>query len=299
MSGGGQVLPLPHPYLDAPHPRAMAHRGWHIGELAGMENSMASFRRALDEGYRYLETDVHASSDGVVVVCHDASLNRTTDATGPIAAQPWHVVRTARVRGREAVPSLREVLDELPDALLNIDVKADSAVEPILALVTELDAWDRICLASFSSERLARMRAVGGAKLMSACSPTEALGLRTRGWLRQAGLVPGRLGAGPFGRVLVGPGRSALRRSGLGRLGAIVPVDGQIAQVPVRQGPITVVDRAVVAAAHEAGLEVHVWTINDADRMRGLLDLGVDGLISDRPDVLREVLAERGQWPGR
>jgi glycerophosphoryl diester phosphodiesterase len=76
-------------------------------------------------------------------------------------------------------------------------------------------------------------------------------------------------------------------------------VDGQLAQVPVRHGPITVVDSAVLAEAHEAGIEVHVWTINDADRMRALLDLGVDGLISDRPDVLREVLAERGLWPGR
>jgi glycerophosphoryl diester phosphodiesterase len=263
-----------HPYLSAAYPRAMAHRGWHLDDLAGMENSMASFRRALAEGYRYLEIDVHATSDGVVVVCHDASLDRTTDGTGAIAGQPWEVVRTARIRGREAVPSLREVFDELPDALLNIDVKADSAVEPTLALVTELDAWDRICLASFSSERLSRMREVGGSKLISACSPTEALGLRTRGWLRRAGL-----------------GRGPLR--------ALGPVDGQLAQVPVRHGPITVVDPAVLAAAHEAGMEVHVWTINDAQRMRELLDLGVDGLISDRPDILREVLAERGQWPGR
>jgi glycerophosphoryl diester phosphodiesterase len=176
------------------------------------------------------------------------------------------------VCGREAVPSLREVFDELPDALLNIDVKADSAVEPTLALVTELDAWDRVCLASFSADRLARMREVGGARLISACSPAEALGLRTRGWLR---------------------------RVGLGRLNALGPVGGQLAQVPARHGPVTVVDRAVVNAAHDAGMEVHVWTINDAARMRDLLDLGVDGLISDRPDVLREVLAERGLWPGR
>jgi glycerophosphoryl diester phosphodiesterase len=249
----------------------MAHRGWHIDELAGMENSMASFRRALAEGFRYLEIDVHATSDGVVVVCHDATLDRTTDGKGRIAGQPWEVVRSARVRGREVVPSLREVFDELPDALLNIDVKADSAVEPTLSLVTELDAWDRICLASFSSDRLARMREVGGSRLITACSPAEALGLRTRGWLR---------------------------RARLGRLRAGGPVGGQLAQVPVRHGPVTVVDREVLAAAHDAGMEVHVWTINDAYRMRGLLDLGVDGLISDRPDVLREVLAERGQWPG-
>ena len=280
MNTGERVSRPAHPYLDAPYPRAMAHRGWHLDELSGMENSMASLRRALAEGFRYLEIDVHATSDGVVVVCHDASLNRTTDSTGPIAAQPWDVVRTARVRGREAVPSLREVFDELPEALLNIDVKSDSAVEPTLALVSELDAWDRICLASFSSERLSRMREVGGSKLITACSPTEAFGLRTRGWLRRAGL-----------------GRSGQGR--LRRLRALGPVDAQLAQVPVRHGPITVVDREVLAAAHEAGIEVHVWTINDAHRMRALLDLGVDGLISDRPDVLREVLAERGQWPGR
>jgi glycerophosphoryl diester phosphodiesterase len=290
----------------------MAHRGWHLDELAGMENSMASFRRALAEGYRYLEIDVHATSDGVVVVCHDASLNRTTDGAGAIAAQPWRVVRRARVRGRESVASLREVFEQLPEALLNIDVKADSAVEPTLSLVTELDAWDRICLASFSSERLARMRAVGGAKLISACSPAEALGLRTRGWLRQAGLRrPGFPRPGFSRPRYPGPGlqrpgfqspgsqRPGSQSPGSQRVPALGPVDGQLAQVPVRHGPITVVDSAVLAEAHEAGIEVHVWTINDADRMRALLDLGVDGLISDRPDVLREVLAERGLWPGR
>lgn len=262
-------LPSParHPYLASPRPRAMAHRGWHLDELAGMENSMASLRRALTEGYRYLEIDVHATSDGVVVVCHDATLDRTTDGKGSISAQPWARVRTAMVRGREPVPSLRAVLDELPEALLNIDVKADPAVVPTLELISELDAWDRICLASFSAARLARLRAVGGSRLITACSPAEVLRLRTRSWTRQA--------------------------RGRGRAGG-----GQLAQVPVRHGPVTVVDRAMLAAAHAAGMEVHVWTINDAARMRALLDLGVDGLISDRPDVLREVLAERGQWPG-
>jgi glycerophosphoryl diester phosphodiesterase len=255
----------------------MAHRGWHIDALAGMENSMASLRRAVAEGYRYLEIDVHATSDSVVVVCHDATLDRTTDARGPIAAQPWDVVRTARIRGREAVPSLREVLDELPDALLNIDVKADPAVEPTLSLISELNAWNRVCLASFSAARLQRMRNAGGSRLITACSPAEVLRLRTRSWLRQS-------------RGQTGGQSRAIRRGSDG---------GQLAQVPVRHGPVTVVDAPVLAAAHAAGIEVHVWTINDAARMRTLLDLGVDGLISDRPDVLRDVLAERGQWPGR
>lgn len=258
-----------HPYLVGPYPRPLAHRGWHLDDLAGMENSSASFHRALAEGYRYLEIDVHASSDGTVVVCHDATLDRTTDGTGPIAAQPWERVRAARVRGREPVPSLRSVLEELPRALLNIDVKADRAVEPTLQQIDELDAWDRVCLASFSAARLARMRAVGGSKLVTSCSPADAVGLRTRGWLD---------------------------RARLGRFGGLLPVAGQLAQVPRRSGPITVVDRAVVAAAHRAGLEVHVWTVNDRAEMVELLDLGVDGLVTDRPDLLRDVLIERGQW---
>lgn len=275
MSGRSDLPPAPgdpeylHPYLVGPYPRSLVHRGWCLGELAGMENSFASFRRALDEGFRYLEIDVHATSDGVVVICHDATLDRTTDGRGPVAGQPWERVRTARVAGREPVPSLRSVLEELPGALLNIDVKAGSAVEPTLQLVDELDAWHRVCLASFSPTRLNRMREVGGAKLITSCSPTDAVGLRTRAWLR---------------------------RTGLGRLGGLVPVEGQLAQVPRRNGPITVVDRDLVAAAHQAGLEVHVWTVNDRAEMVELLELGVDGLVTDRPEVLRDVLTERGQW---
>jgi glycerophosphoryl diester phosphodiesterase len=260
-----------HPYLTGPYPRAFAHRGWHLDELAGMENSMASFQRALAEGFRYLEIDVHATADGVVVVHHDPTLDRTTHLRGPIAAQRWDVVGAALVGGREPVPSLRSVLEELPDALLNIDVKADPGVAPTLELIDELDAWHRVCLASFSPARLTRMRRIGGSRLITACSPADAFALRTRGWLRQV-----RASAATVRRVRVG---------------------GQLAQVPRRNGLIVVVDASMVAAAHDAGLEVHVWTVNDPSEMRELLDLGVDGLVTDRLDLLREVLDERGQWP--
>ncbi len=260
-----------HPFLAGPYPRALVHRGWHLGELAGMENSLASFRRALDEGFRYLEIDVHTTADEVVVVSHDPTLDRTTDGTGSIAAQPWNQVRTARVAGREPIPDLRQVLADLPDALLNVDVKADDTVEPVLRLLAETDSWDRVCLASFSPARLARMRAVGGGRLITSCSPLDALALRGRGWLRQVGL---------------------------GRLGTVLPLAGQLAQVPRRRGPLAVVDAAVLDAAHARDIEVHVWTVNDPAEMLELLELGVDGLVTDRPDLLREVLAGRGQWPG-
>jgi glycerophosphoryl diester phosphodiesterase len=267
----------PHPYLSGPYPRALVHRGWRLGELAGLENSMASFRRALAEGFRYLEIDVHATSDGEVVVLHDANLDRTTDAAGPVAAQPWDQVRRARIGGREPIPSLRQVIEELPGALLNIDVKANPATAQTLRLLAETDAWHRVCLASFSPARMRALRRVGGSRLITSCSPRDVVNLRLRGWLGQS--RPRWAGGLP-------------RWAG-GRL----PVPAALAQVPRRQGRVTLVDPAFLGAAHELGMEVHVWTINDAAEMRELLDLGVDGLVTDRPDLLREVLAERGQWP--
>lgn len=253
-----------HPYLSGPHPRAFAHRGWHLAELAGMENSLAAFRRAAREGFRYLETDVHATSDGVVVVHHDTVLDRTTDATGPVAAQPWSAVRRANVGGREPIARLDQLLEELPDALVNIDVKADSAVVPVLEVLRRTDSLHRVCLASFSENRLARLRRLGGPDLLTSMGP------RSAGALWAAGRVP-----------LVG-----------------LPVRGMIAQVPVNQGRLVVVDGRFVRAAHRRGLEVHVWTIDDETTMRRLLDLGVDGLVTDRPDRLRDVLIDRGAWTG-
>jgi len=258
-------------YLAGPAPRALVHRGWQLGELAGMENSLSALRRSVDEGFRYLEIDVHATLDGVVVLSHDAELDRVTTGSGPIAAQPWRRVAQARIRGREPPATLREVLERLPEALLNIDVKADPAVDPTLGLLAETDAWDRVCLASFSSTRLARLRAVGGARLLTSCSPADALALRLRAWLRAARLT---------------------------RCGRALRVPARLAQLPRRYRALTVVEPGLVATAHELDMEVHVWVVDDPDEMRELLDMGVDGLVTDRPDALRAVLAERGQWPG-
>lgn len=261
-----------HPYLTGPFPRALVHRGWQLDELTGMENSLSSFRRALDEGFRYLEIDVHATSDGVVVVSHDSTLDRTTDGVGPIARQTWDQVRRAHIVGREPVVALREVIESLPDALLNIDVKADPAVEPTLELLGDTAVWHRVCLASFSAARLTRLRAAAGSKLITSCSPNDAVALRTRAWLRQVRLRP---------------------------LGSRLPVRAQLAQLPRHHGRLTVVDPALVTEAHGLGIEVHVWTINEAAQMHELLEMGVDGLVTDRPDVLRDVLAARGEWQER
>jgi glycerophosphoryl diester phosphodiesterase len=252
------------PYLADPLPRAFAHRGWHLGELAGLENSLPAFRRACAEGYRYLETDVHATADGVVVVHHDPDLDRTTDGSGPIAAQTWAQVKNVKVGGRAPLSRLEDVLEELPDARFNIDVKANWAVEPFVRVLERTGAHDRVAAASFSDARLARLRKLAGPGLATAVGPRSAL-------------------------VMWGCGRFPLLP--LRRL-----VLGAMAQVPVRQGALRVVDEAFVSVAGRCGIEVHTWTIDDPDEMRTLLDLGVHGIVTDRPDLLREVLIERGVW---
>lgn len=251
-----------HPYLSSPNPRAFAHRGWHVGDLDGLENSLSAFRRAVDEGYTYVETDVHATSDGVVVVNHDPSLDRTTDRAGMIGELPWSEVRRAKISGIEPVSRLEEVFEELPKARFNIDVKSDAAAEPVIRAIRRTGAVDRVALASFSSRRLARLARLGGRHLAVAMGPKGVAATFCRGLL-------------PF-----------------------LPLRGRgvMAQVPQRFGRLTVVDRGFVRAVHRLGAEVHVWTIDDPVQMHALLDLGVDGIVTDRPDLLRDVLRERNAW---
>lgn len=251
--------------MAGPYPRAFAHRGWHLGDLSGMENSLSAFKRASEEGYRYLETDVHATSDGVVVVHHDDALDRTTDTRGVVARLPWRSVSRAKIAGREPVCRLEDLLEELPDALLNIDVKADSAVEPVAELLRRTGAVNRVCLASFSDSRLQRLRHRVGPKLVTSMGPRSVAAL----WAA--------------GRVWAPRAWRAIR--------------GRMAQVPVNQGRLRVVDKRLIDAAHRRGMEVHVWTIDDAGQMNQLLDLGVDGLVTDQPGILRDVLRARGAWP--
>jgi glycerophosphoryl diester phosphodiesterase len=248
-----------HPYLDHPGPIAFAHRG---GAAEGLENTMAQFRRAVETGYRYIETDVHATKDGRLVAFHDATLDRVTDGAGRIADLPWSQVRDARVAGTEPVPLFDDLLDVFPDVRWNVDVKAEAALHPFLNLIARANAWDRICLGSFSEARVVRAQRLAGPKLATSYGTRGVLNLRLRSWG-----VP-----------------AALRRSAVA------------AQVPEVQSGIQVVDRRFVRFAHAHGLQVHVWTVNEPERMHRLLDLGVDGIMTDHIDTLRKVMEERGVW---
>ncbi len=251
-------------YLDAPVPLAFAHRGG-TGDAATTENTAAAFGRAVQLGYRYIETDVHATADGVAVVFHDHTLARLAGRPERIHRLRWAQLSRIRVDGQPLVPRLSDVLDAWPQVRFNLDVKEDHAVGPTLDALRHTGAVDRVLLASFSDARTARIRAELG--------PDVATSLGTRGVTRL-------WAASRAGR-------------GAGRPATAVAA----AQVPVRHGPVRVVDERFVRYAHRLGLAVHVWTIDMPDQMNELLDLGVDGIMTDRIEVLREVYLARGCWP--
>jgi glycerophosphoryl diester phosphodiesterase len=247
----------------------MAHRGF---SREGLENSMAAFRAAVELGYQYLETDVHTTSDGVLLLFHDDTLDRVTDGRGRISELTAAEVAAARIGGREPVPLFDELMTSFPEVRLNLDVKDWASVKSLAAGIERHQAHHRVLVASFSDRR---RRAV--LKLLSSPVASSA-GIMTNTLV----VVLGPLLPGPWlGRVL----RHALR-------------DVHALQVPVRYGAVRVVTPGYVRRAHSLGLAVHVWTINDPAEMRRLLELGVDGIVTDRADLLKEVLRERGEWPG-
>lgn len=246
------------PFLDHVGPLAFAHRG---GAGDWPENTMPAFENAVALGYRYVETDVHVTADGVLVAFHDDHLDRVTDRTGAIAEHTWADVRAARVAGSEPIPLLEDLLGTWPDLHVNIDPKHDASVDALAEVIRRTNSIDRVCVGAFSDRRIARLRSMLGHRLCTALGPRGVTRLRADSW------------------------RVPTRR----------PV-AACAQVPPKLGAVPVVDAAFVETAHARGLQVHVWTIDDPGQMHSLLDLGVDGIMTDRPAVLRDVLVERGQW---
>jgi glycerophosphoryl diester phosphodiesterase len=260
-----------HAFLGRGAPLAFAHRG---GAGEAPENTLPAFESAIALGYLYLETDVHLTRDGVLVAFHDARLDRVTDRSGAIAelgiteveaADAGHAFtadggRSFPFRGAGIrVPRLEDLLARWPDARINIDPKSDAGVAPLVALIDRMGAWDRVCIGSFSDRRVARVRRLSAGRACTSMGPRAVAVARAVAW---GGWMP--------------------------RQGA------DCLQVPVRFGRVGIVTARFMRAAHRAGLPVHVWTINDAATMHRLLDLGVDGVMTDQLALLRDVLAERG-----
>lgn len=250
-------------YLDSPTPLAFAHRGGaEVRDNVGIENSLAAFAHAYALGYRYLETDVRCSSDGVVYAFHDQTMGRLTGNPADFASVPSAMAGVERLGGREPIPTLSALFDAFPDGRFNIDVKSDEAVDATCAVVEAHGAVERTCLASFSHARLRRIR-----RRLSAVATSAST--------REVVLVK-------FVPV------SVLRMCGVPQAVCL--------QVPAKRKGIPLVTRRFIKRAHALHLQVHVWTVNDAAEISRLLDLGVDGIITDRTDVLKDVLLARGSW---
>lgn len=253
---------------------------------------MRAFERTVRLGYTYIETDVHATSDGRLVVFHDDTLDRLTGLSGPVSARPYREIARARVLGTEPIPLLEDVLGAWPDMRFNIDVKEAAAVAPLARALRRTGTYDRVCLAPFSRARLRQVRAAMGAAVCTSLTRSGVAALKISSLFRSLLPTPGDP-ATPL---------AALRAAAGPRFRAacvqVPPFWGPSGTNP-EQGPFAVITPSLLRAAHAFGMQVHAWTIDDPDQMRHLLDLGVDGIMTDDPVTLRDVLKERGQWHPR
>lgn len=247
-----------HPFFDHPGPLPFAHRG---GGLEAEENTMAAFLHATSLGFRYIETDVQASRDGVAVLLHDETLGRMTGAGGRVIDRSWADLARLRTRGGEPLLRLDAALEAFPRTRFNLDAKTEAAVPAMAGTLRRCAALDRVCIGSFDARRTRRLRALLDDRVP--CSPGAGGVLQL--WLAGWGLPAGRCAF-------------------------------DAAQIPLRWRGIPLATTRLVAAAHARGIQVHVWTVDSEPEIERLLDLGVDGIMSDRPSLLRRVLERRGVW---
>lgn len=246
----------PSSFLSLPRPRVFAHRGLAVD---APENTLLAFAKAIAVGVNYIETDVHVSHDGVSVISHDPDLTRVAERKVQVAQLTMRELRRVDLGAGQGFCSLSDALDAFPETRFNIDIKCSATVEPTIDSVLSAGAIDRVLVTSFSDRR--RKRAVAGlpgvATSASAGSFASAL---IAGKLRAPTLVK---------RFLRG----------------LVAV-----QVPETALGLAVTTERMLSQLHDAGVEVHVWTINDPIRMRELLALGVDGIVTDRADLAAELV---------
>jgi len=247
-----------HPYLE-PHSEdaflTFAHRG---GSKHLAENSLAAFKAASDLGYRYLETDVQITKDGVLVAFHDSKLLRTCGVDRDIAEMTVAELQEVRISGVEPIPLLKDLFEELPYAMFNIDAKSDSCVEPLIDFLRQSDSLDRVCVGSFSHRRLERIRSTLGVRVCTSASPSEVASW-VLGWNR--------------------PGPSCM-------------------QVPISQSGLRIVTSRRMERSQRQGLPVHVWTVDDPAIMQDLIETGVHGIMTDEASLLKQVAEHNRIWPG-
>lgn len=218
-----------------------------------------------DKGFKYIETDLYATSDGVVVLHHDPLLERTTDGAGKIRDYTWAELSKVTDESGNPLMRLDEVLEEFPELIFNTDAKENSVLRPLIATIRRSQASSQVSLSSFSEGRLKLLRSqLPGVK--------SSLGTAAIGQLVLAAHSPRPL------RTVLATGVPGPRKG------------AEAVQVPLESNSVRVITPAFIELAHSRGLAVHVWTINTVAEMNEILDLGVDGIITDEPSLAQQVI---------
>lgn len=251
-------------------PFGIAHRGGNPSQLVDCgsdidktvpENTLAAFAAARSAGYRYLETDVHLSADGQVVVSHDPDLRRVGGGNTTIAESNWEDLSAIKLDGEHNLSLLGDLFEAFPNAFWNIDPKSDDVVGPLIELVREADVIDRVCFGSFEDRRLTQL--------------LDAFGSKTC------------LSAGPKGTLI-----SVVAAF----VWPFYKPRHQCLQLPVKAYGLPLDSASLIRRLQRLGLQVHYWTINTRRDIERLLDAGADAIISDEIYLLRQILQERDAW---
>ncbi len=249
-----------HSFFDQEAPLALAHQG---GAKEAVDNSSEAFANAHRLGYRYLDIDLQVTRDGVVVAHHDDTLERVTGLSGAVADRTWAELSEARLPNGEPLARFDELCDSYSDAYWNIELKSNHAIGPTVELIRRRGLGPQVCLSTFSDMRMWKLRrSVSGMGSATSTPKYATLWLRISSYVR---FVPYRTSA-------------------------------HVSQAPIERKGLTILDERFVRRAHDAGVAVIAWTIDEPGEMHRLLDLGVDGINSDVPTVLKTVLEERGEW---
>lgn len=237
---------------------AFAHRG---GNEFAPENSFRAFKSAVDIGYKYLETDVHLTKDGFLIAFHDDTLDRVTDKSGLIRDLTLSEVKKAKIAGTDEIPLLSELLNSFTDCFFNIDCKVDETVQPLINLINNKDFINRVCIGSFSQKRINFIRKSLGKDVKTSMGPAEVI-------------------LSKF-----------LSYTSLG-----YNFKSSYTSIPIRRYGINLLEERNIKYLKSNNQKVIAWTINDEDQMKMLINIGIDGIMTDNLTLLKKVLIEESLW---
>ena len=245
-----------HPFFRDFNFYGFVHRG---GDEVKSENTLEAFEYSSDLGFIYIETDVQSTKDGHVVIFHDSTLKRMVGINKSISDLTLEEIKRIELIDGGKIPLLYEALDSFPDLRFNIDIKTEDAMENTIKIIQEMKCFHRTCLASFSSSRLNRIRKLAGPEVCTSSGQMDIFKLICKS------------------------------------LGISLKINSaDCAQIPITQWGVPILTKRFLRIAKKENKLVHVWTIDNKEEMFKLIDFGVDGIMTDKPSILKQAMSERG-----